>query len=242
MGNQPVERAATLAILVAIVVALTTSPLEAQRRPALPGTQGFVMLGGSQLDIAELNARLAAFGYPTFDDQFAQFGFGLAFGRERLLLGFELAGLVRPSAVTEDNRFRTRVSGGYGLFNIGYDAFRDGGFAIQPKLGVGGGAVMLNITDRDAPTFDQVLAQPGRGVELRTGSLLVDGSIAVTYRFGPRLARRGARSLLLGARAGYTQSVLRGEWMREATDAPGGPTAGWGGPHVEFMIGRSVRR
>lgn len=231
---------------VALVMTLvTTSIAEAQRRPMVqqPLRQGAsqLMIGGTQLDINDLNARLGDAGYPTFAEEFLQLGFAHTSLRHRLLLGFELAGLMRPAATTDDGAWRTRVAGGYGMFNIGYDAFRDGGFSVQPKVGVGAGGVVLAITDRAAPSFDDVLAQPGRGVQMTSGSLLLDGSIGVQYRMRPGTAL-GARNLVLGIRGGYTQSVLHGEWRRETGDAPGGPTAGWGGPHLEFLIGRSTRR
>jgi opacity protein-like surface antigen len=231
-----------------IVLALTlvtASIAEAQRRPMAqpPARQGTnqLMIGGTQLDINDLNARLGDAGYPTFAEEFFQLGFGHTSMRERLLLGFELAGLMRPAATTDDGAWRTRVAGGYGMFNIGYDAFREGGFSVQPKIGVGAGGVVLAITERAAPGFDDVLAQPGRGVQMTTGSLLLDGSLGVQYRMRPGTAL-GARNLVLGVRGGFTQSVLHGEWRRETGDAPGGPTAGWGGPHLEFLIGRTTRR
>lgn len=234
-------------ILCGALVLASAAPLEAQRRPvpvqpAPRGLQTMLMIGGSQLDIGELNDRLAAFGYPRFDEQFLQLGFNGAVVRDRLLLGFELAGQLRPASTTADNRFRTRVTGGYAMLNLGYDALRQGGFSLQPKVGVGGGGINLQITDRDAPPFDELLAQPGRGVHMTSGSLLVDGSLGIVYRLQPRATARGLRGIMIGARGGYTQSVLRGEWMRQAADAPGGPRAGWGGPHFEFLIGRSLRR
>jgi hypothetical protein len=234
------------AAAMAAALFLAAAPLDAQRRP-LPRQQvrindSALLIGGSNLDIGELNTRLAAFGYPAFDEQFLQVGYVWSTGREGVRLGFELAGVTRPGAATADNRYRTRLSGGYAMFNLSQDVFRDGGITVRPKVGIGGGALNLEVTDRAAPPFDEVLAQPGRGVSMATGSLVVDGSLGVTYRLQPRTTQRGARSLMLGARAGWTQSLLHGEWMRNGTDAPGGPTAGWGGPHAEFMIGRSTRR
>jgi hypothetical protein len=233
----------TSAALLAGLLLAAALPLEAQRRPPLAPMAGAaghaaLLIGGSRLDITDLNARLAGAGYPTFDEEFLQIGLTGARARDRLLLGMEVAGQFRPAAVSADNRWRTSAGGAYAMFNVGVDAFRQAGFSLQPKLGIGGGGISVRITDREAPTFDQVLAQPGRSVHMTTGSVLVDGSLGVLYRTGPRL---GGRGFVIGARAGYTQSLLRGEWMRDRTDAPGGPRAGWAGPHVELMVGRTRR-
>jgi hypothetical protein len=234
-------------MIAAAAVLLVAVPVEAQQR-RLPVqqqarvTESALMIGASSLDLGELNERFAAFGYPTFDEQFLQAGFAWSTARQRVRLGFEMAGLGRPSATTANNQYRTRLGAGYAMFNLGLDVYRERGLAVQPKVGIGGGAIMLGITDRASPTFDQVLAQPGRGVQLSSGSMLLDASLGLTYRLQPRPTQRGSRALMLGARAGWTQSLLHSEWMRDHTDAPGGPTAGWGGPHFEFMIGRSTRR
>jgi hypothetical protein len=231
------------AVAAAVVLA---APLEAQRRPLLQQqvrtSESALLVGGSRLDIEDLNARLAAFGYPSFDDAFLQLGLVRWTGRDRLQLGVELAGLVRPGATTDDFRYATRVHAGYGMLNIGYDVYRHGGLSVRPKLGLGAGAVMLAITDHASPGFDDILAQPGTDVRLGSGSLLLDGSVGVSYRMQPRTAPRGTRSLVLGARAGWTQSLLHGEWAREQSAAPGGPTTGWGGPHLELVVGRTTRR
>jgi hypothetical protein len=231
------RRSLLLAALLAVVM---TASAEAQRRPGGPvrTSEGLVMIGGTRLDVGELNERLSAHAYPTFDEQFLQLGYARSMNRGPVRLGFELAGVGRPAATTADNLYRTRLGGGYAMLNVGYDVYNDGRFSVQPKIGAGGGALSLTITDRAAPSFDEVLAQPGRGVNLSAGSMLLDGSIGVRYRLAPR----GQRALLLGVRGGYTQSLLHGDWSRRHADAPGGPTAGWGGPHFEFMIGHSLRR
>jgi hypothetical protein len=232
----------------ALVAGLIMVPAsaEAQRRagPDLPvrAGEGVAFIGGSSLDLAELNARFEAHGYPTFSEQFLQLGLGLTSVRDRFLLGVDFAGLLRPGGATDDDQYRVRLGGGYAMLNLGYDILRQGGLAVRPKAGVGVGGLALRISDRAAPTFDQILQQPGRDVHIGSASLLLDGSLGVRYRFAPRPTTRGARALLLGARAGYTQSLLHSEWMRERGDVPGGPTAGWGGPHFEFMIGRTLRR
>jgi hypothetical protein len=225
---------------------VTVQPAEAQQRRApaqsLRQTDGALFIGVTRLDLTELSARLARQGYPALSNDFPQIGFSWSTTRQRVSLGFEFGGGGRPSQVSGDNRYRTEAGAGYALFNVGLLAYSEGGFAVQPKLGVGGGAINLTITDRQATTFDEILARPGRAAHLMAGSLLLDASLGATYRLRATPTQRGTRSLLLGVRGGYTTSLLHGGWHEMRSDAPGGPDAGWGGPHVEFLIGRSVRR
>jgi hypothetical protein len=229
-----------------LLLASAAIPAEAQLRPrtqqaATTVSRTMFMVGGARLDISDLNDRLAAAGYPVYDDGFLALGLNASRYRNGVMLGAEAGVLTRPSRTTADGAFRTTVGAGYLMFNVGYAALREGAFEVVPKVGIGGGAVSLQITDRGSPSFDEVLAQPGRSSTLATGSLLLDGSLGVTYRVGA-LAPAALRGLALGVRAGYTNSVLTGDWSRAMNDAPGGPDAGWGGPHVEFMIGRWTGR
>jgi hypothetical protein len=229
-----------------LLTALVQAPAQAQLRPgsqpaAERVSRTMVMVGGSQLDIEALNTRLEGAGYPTFDDRF--FAMGLNFARYRgpVVLGLEVGGLTRPSRSTEDFQYSTSLNAGYLLLNVGYAIVQEGALELVPKAGLGFGSVVLGITDQGTPTFDDVLADPGRSTSMATASLLLDGSLGMTYRLGAR-APRVVRGLALGARVGYTQSLLHSEWTRDLSNAPGGPDAGWGGPHVEFMIGRWTGR
>jgi hypothetical protein len=225
---------------ISLVCALFWSDaLQAQRSGArAPARETAVMIGSSRLDTKALNERLAAAGYPAFDQQYLMLGLVTSRQVGDFRIGAELAGLTRPTATTDDNRWRTQTGGGYAMFNVGHTVVQEGGLAITPKAGIGAGAVTLRIADRDAPSFDEVLANPGRGVHLSSSSLLLDGSLAVRYRTGGRAARR---AFLIGVRAGYTHSLLHADWRRHDRDAPGGPTAGWGGPHFEVLLGRALR-
>jgi hypothetical protein len=95
-------------VSVIAAVAVLAAPVEAQRRPLnqpqVRTTESVLLVGGSRLDIDELNARFDAFGYPRSDDQFLQLGFARSTVRDRLLLGLEFVGLYRPGATTADYR------------------------------------------------------------------------------------------------------------------------------------------
>jgi hypothetical protein len=227
------------ACVVLVCTLVWSDALQAQRSGArAPTRETAVMIGSSRLDTNALNERLAGAGYPVFDRQYLMLGVMTSRPVGDFRLGAEVAGLTRPTATTADNRWRTQTGGGYAMFNVGYTVVQEGGLAITPKAGIGAGALTLRIAERDAPSFDEVLANPGRGVHLSTSSLLLDGSLAVRYRTGGRAARR---AFLIGVRAGYTHSLLHAEWRRHDRDAPGGPTAGWAGPHFEVLLGRAVR-
>lgn len=229
----------------ALSVSVTASADAQQRRmDATSGRQaeGALFIGGSRLDLDDLNSRLTAHGYPEFGGDFPQVGGLLGVTRQKLHLGLEFASGARPSEVRDDGRYRSTVRAGYGMFNVGYDAVAEGGFTLRPRVGVGAGALNLSIEDRQPASFDEVLIAPGRSVNLTGGSLLLDASVGATYRVRTGTTARGARSLFVGVRGGYTTSVLHGGWREVHADVSGGPEAGWGGPHLEVMIGRSTSR
>jgi hypothetical protein len=59
----------------------------------------------------------------------------------------------------------------------------------------------------------------------------------------PAATARGLRGFAIGVRGGYSASVMDFGWSTgHHSDVPGGPGAGWGGPHVEFTIGRYTGR
>jgi hypothetical protein len=223
-------------------------PAAAQRpSPAMPGAEprqreAALFVGISQLDINEFNAKIYEGAYLDIDRNLPQVGFSWAMTRQGVRFGFEMAGGGSRSGIRRDSRYRYDLTAGHALFNIGVLAVERGGLALHPKVGIGGGGLSFNITDRQPATFEQILIDPARNVSLTQASLLVDASMGATYRLRPDGMSRGGRSLMLGVRAGYTTSLLHGDWRSGRNDAPGGPDAGWGGPHVEFMIGRATAR
>lgn len=225
------------------------APLSAQGR-------GAFQVGMHATDLGALNSRLVGAGYPTFDEEFLTLG-GFGFGSVgRLLIGGEGHALMPLENTTADGVYRTRLSGGYGMFNLGVMAVSTHALDIYPMFGIGGGGMSLEIIERSSPTFDDVLDDPGTSSTLDGAGFLVSASLGVDYRFGAdRRSRRWDRrrdhdrdrdydeggrdgGLFVGVRAGYTWAPGDAQWELDAlNEVAQGPEIGPTGLFVRVSIG-----
>src|SRR5690606_24379633 len=173
----------------------------AQRRSQGAG-RGYFMVGVQRLDVGELNDRFAGAGYPSADRRYLSLGGGGLGSRGRLLIGGEGHGLIGPRRSSLDDAFSVRAGGGYGMFLLGYAAHRQGGLDVYPLIGFGAGGLSVEIEERSAPTFDEVLEDPRRGVRLNSGQFLVDAGLGIDYLFRTRPGTR-ARGPAVGVRFAY---------------------------------------
>lgn len=218
-------------------------PLVAQN---LPGGRGAFQVGFQSPELGSLNEQLAAAGYPAFDDGFLTLG-GFGWGRVgRFLVGGEGHGILPAEETTDDGSYRTRLSGGYGLFNLGYLAHSGRRVDLYPIAGIGGGAMTLDVVERSSPTFDDVLDDPGRSSRLSASTFLVSAALGVDVRLGRRHARRGDRDgddepgggLLVGIRTGWIWAPGDANWeLDELNDVAGGPQLGPDGFFVRISLG-----
>jgi hypothetical protein len=199
----------------------------------------FLSVGWQQLDLGELNPRLAAAGYPTFDESRLSVGGGAYIYRDRVVLGAEGHAVVGPGETTADGIHRTRLTGGVGTVHLGYSIVHTPRVRIHPMIGLGGAGATLDIVDRTAPSFDDVLARPGRNARLVSGALMLDASLGSTVRLTDSARPRGGRGgIVLGVRAGYGFAPFAGEWrMENGNHVAGGPEVTLAGPYIRAMVG-----
>ncbi|PSQ88166.1 MAG: hypothetical protein BRD30_07570 [Bacteroidetes bacterium QH_2_63_10] len=195
---------------------------------------GFFAVGTQFTDLGPLNNRLADAGYPTFASETVSLGGG-GYGvvANRLMLGGEGHGLI-----TADGTFEGRtvsVSGGYGLFTVGYLFRPTPKLRVYPQAGLGGGGLQLEIgSTGDADEFDDILENPNRSATVGQASLLVSLGGGLEYRFGEP---DGDGGVLLGLRAGYVISALNSDWQLDEDALGGGPDATMQGPFIRLTIG-----
>jgi hypothetical protein len=233
--------ACTSILAVALALLGLAQPLDAQRRGVFgsaTGSRGFFMIGGEYVDLEELNATLRQNGYPEFDETFLTLGGGGFAIRNRLVIGGEGHALLQSEATTTNGQYRAGVFGGYGMFNLGYQVFRAGGFSLYPLVGVGGGGLTLRIRQRAVVDFDDVLGDPGRESNLATGSLLVGGALGMDWFFGTGSGRGG---FAIGLRGGYNYAPLSSDWHMTGSDVAGGPETDLTGAWVRISIGGGRR-
>lgn len=237
--------AAAAAVLALALVSATTPPAAAQEDPR---PRGFFQAGYQSPDLNGLNTALGAAGLPGFGQDFLTLGGGGFFTAGRFLIGGEGHGLLTGEESTPDGEFRTRLTGGYGMFNLGYQAWSDGALDIYPVLGIGGGGMQLEIIERSSPTFGGVLADPGTSTRLSSRALLLSASLGADWRFGAdRPARQpdddqedddGRGGWLVGVRAGWVWAPGDVTWeLDRLNDVAGGPDAAPTGFHIRISVG-----
>jgi hypothetical protein len=213
-------------------------PAQAQDEPGASPKEteaekrGYFAVGVNAIDLAPLNDRLSANGYPTFSTELLSISGGqYRVVADRLVLGAELTGLLTPN-----QGFQGRdvfVGGGYGLFSLGYLIQPASRFRAYPLAGIGAGGLLLSIGDDGAEEFDDVLEDPNRSATLSKGSILVSLGAGLEYQFG----QPGGDGVRLGLRGGYLLSVLDSDWQLDQDRLSGGPDATMQGPFLRLTVG-----
>ncbi len=229
--------AATLAALPGL--ALIAPAAFAQDPDESDAGRGYFQIGYIGLDLDDLNDRLVGSDYPELGGSFLTLGGGGYGERGRLLIGGEGHAVLGSDEDTADGGTKLSISGGYGLFRLGYVAFSGDGADIVPALGIGGGIMTLDLVDRDLPTFDEVIEDPERSSRLSTGMFLLDLSVALHYRITREGDdEEGPRGLLVGVQGGYAFAPGDTSWtLDEVNDVSGGPQLQIEGLHVRVSIG-----
>ena len=221
---------------------LVAEPVSAQRRAApgpRDGGHGFFAVGVQRADIDRLNNALFASGLPAFSQTFLTLGGGGFAVRNRFLIGGEGHGLIQSSETTADGVFRTGVTAGFGLFDLGYQVWRSGRFAVYPMVGIGGGGISLRIRERATVDFDDLLDDPRRGVTVTGAGMLLSASLGADLLIPVGPARRGG--FLVGVQGGYTFFPLEAAWFADGSDVAGGPDVRLTGPWLRVTVGGGRR-
>ncbi len=234
------------AALTLLAVAL---PVSAQDGP---GGRGAFQIGYQSPDIDALNSALDASALPVFDDGLITIGgFGF-FTAGKVIIGGEGHGFLPREEDTPDGTYRTRLTGGYGLFNLGYAAYSSARLDVYPIFGVGGGGMQLDLIERDSPIFSEVLDDPGRSSRLTSDTWLISAAIGADWRLGSRdhaeRDRRDRRDrddddkgrggLFVGLRGGWMWAPGDVNWvLDELNDVAAGPGTAPTGFFLRVSIG-----
>ena len=198
------------------------------------------MVGGNQLDMDDLNVRMKDNGYTEFSDNYLSLGGGgHAIINDKIVLGGEghaLLGRTKSSTLGVTD-YGSKLSAGYGFFDLGYMLLRAGGLDAYPLLGIGGGGISMNIIQSEIGSFDDILADPDRGAKLSTWDFLINIGLGIDYLYVLGGGEMGEGGLVLGLRGGYIFSPFEGDWKFEGETLPGGPDLGITGPYIRLTIG-----
>ena len=201
------------------------------------GGMGYFMFGWSTLDIEALNSRLESKGYSSMSDNFFSFGGGgHGIIKNRVIIGGEGHGLL-VEEVTSGN-YKNSVNVGYGFFNVGYIVYTKKQLRLYPLLGLGGGGMNLKIREKPVSlSFDDILNDPERSVELSTGGFLLSFAVGMDYLLILGKDEEEKGGLVFGLRAGYILSPFKSGWKMDEIEISGAPDMDITGPFIRLMFG-----
>ena len=227
-------------VLAGLMSVVLIAPTAAQDSPGSGDPMGYgaAQAGLIWLDLDELNASLTAAGLPALDASVPAWG-GSGYGIVgKFHFGAVGHGGLDPAAVVGSRR--ASLGGGYGIARVRYEALALGGLRVYPAVGVGGGAMTLEIAELDTPSFDDVLADPSRSSSLSTGGFIVlNAGLGIDYRFQvQQRSDGGGWGFVLGVEGGYLYSPGDTSWELDGiNEVMGGPDLGIRGFYVWFSIG-----
>jgi len=226
------------------VAALVAIPHPAGAMPLHQAAKGYFMIGWAGLDLDDLNTDLGRHGYPRFGEDFLALGGGGHWIAGRFMIGGHGTAFLLGSedvAVSGTN-YHMGLRSGAGFLDLGFVAFQPDGWSIAPLVGIGGGGMTLDLEQRSAPTFDDVLTDPGRSSHVTQSGFLVDVGVQTDVQFVNRSAGVAYGGPVLGLRVGYTFAPYVGNWSLEGTEINGGPENGLTGWHVHLLLGFGAGR
>jgi hypothetical protein len=216
-------------VATSLLLVLFTTPIAAQE---LAG--GYFQAGLHWAELDALNDRLVLFGIPSFNDHFLTLGGGGHVEIDRVLIGGEGHGLMSQSESSAG--FSHELSGGYGFFNVGGVIIRDNDFRLFGLVGVGGGALELETSERALLTWDEVMANPRRGAELTVGGIMLQTAFGADY-IADFDETFGWGGVSVGLRIGFTYQPETDNWEMEGLDTPGGPEVSLTGFYARLSVG-----
>ncbi len=199
------------------------------------GGRGFFIIGGSWINLNDLNSKLESKGYSKLSENLISLGSG-GYGRiGRFIIGGEGHALAGKDVISGD--YKTSIGIGYGFFDIGYLIYTNGGLNIYPMLGIGGGGLGLKIFENKTATFDDVLNNPKRSSELSISGFLFNVAVGIDYLLKLGEDERGKGGLVFGIRGGYVFALSKGDWKLDELGATGVPQIGITGPFIQLIFG-----
>jgi len=191
------------------------------------------VIGYARFSFADLDSRFAAAHLPKVASSAASVGLGADVRAGRALFGGGFQSLLTRNQT--DAAFRTRMSGSYSLFDVGYALVSTQRVAIYPLIGVGATHVSVNVRERGDFSFDDGLSSPARELGMSGSAALVHAGILIEQRF----RRTSGSAFALSIRAGLTRSVGAQAWQSDESQVNGGPS-GVRGSYVRIGFSRPL--
>ncbi|HEX6071128.1 MAG TPA: hypothetical protein VFZ18_14930 [Longimicrobiaceae bacterium] len=214
------------------------SAAEAQGRWLRGPDAGFLALGASGIATAELDAALAARGYPTFGRTALAPSLGAYWTLPGgVMLGGEWHGLMWDEEAHEGRE--VGLGGGYATVGVGYALDVSPRARVYPRVGIGGGGMGLWLEREGAAVpFDDALAEGDDPAEPDSHTLLSREGVVVDLGAGLEIRPgAGSRGLVVGLRLGYLTGPFPTGWRTDDRPVSGAPPASLAGPYIRVMLG-----
>ena len=200
------------------------------------GGMGFFHFGYNQVDLNSLNSLLSNNGYTKFPTNYLSFGGGGWAVIRNFVIGGQGHGL--SGGTVTGAAYSSEIEMGYGFFDLGYMVVSGKNLKVYPVLGLGGGGVTVRINEiGTTPTFDDVLKDPKRSVELSSNGFLTKLEVNFDYILNNTGSNEGNGGFILGLTIGYTYSPSNNGWEMNERDISGGPVTGVNGFYARLKIG-----
>ncbi|MGE3728719.1 MAG: hypothetical protein AB7I41_24425 [Candidatus Sericytochromatia bacterium] len=205
------------------------------------GAKAWYDPGFSFLDTAAFNGAIANQGYNNLSNVFISQGGGAHLILDRIILGGSGMGL---------NGFRSAnasgdvlgVSGGYGLFNLGYVVYQDTNFNLYPVLGIGSGHISVS----GSSSLNKVFGLSGSEDVTRIDSsqVVIDIGFGADYLIDFNADPGNASGLLVGLKLGYlfVPSPTQWEANRRLVGGSNLPNLSNQGLYFNLILGAGTQR
>lgn len=193
------------------------------------GGMGFVMPGYRTLSVENINEEFASHGFPQLDER----NFSIGGGGYGIINGFLIGG--EGHGITEKTftnvEHKTSLKGGYGVFTMGYILASSRNFLLYPLVGVGGGMIDMEISEKNTLDFDDVMTNPRRSIHLIQKNMVLDFSLNTTFS----LWSNGG--LMIGARVGYMMTPYTSKTTSNGLEVYNAPEVNYDGLYFGVSFG-----
>lgn len=199
------------------------------------GGKGYCMFGPTLMNLNDLNTKLKNKGYTEFSNNFVSLGGGGHAVINKMIIGGEGHAVLKKS--NENDNYENAISAGYGFFNIGRILYGEKGLHVYPMVGIGGGSISLKINDKTKPSFDDILNDPKRQVEISKGGFLINLSVTADYLHDLNKIEMYDLGIVYGVRIGYIFDPTNSKWEMNDNSLSDSPSSNVTGPYIRFTIG-----
>ncbi len=230
----------------AIFFALSTNVYAEEKKPIVELSPDrfdgvtFISVGGTILNLANVNNALAAKNYPAFSSNLLSISTGSrTTSASRIVTGSEASFSLENKNLNMGNGYKSFFSSSASIIgNLGYVVYSTDTIKIYPIFGAGVGRTTVDLfKDEKTPTFQELLNRTERGTSLSAVNIIGDLGIGADYtlKVGRSLLKKGG--INFGVKAGYVFTVYSTGLQQKGENIFGSPDINNNGPYIRAFVG-----